>query len=94
MEIKNCTVIYEGCIVNVPGKDIEECLVVLNDYDRNTRKRVLKSVDESLKKLLPKAKSNTLTPKERKWFCDDVGIWFTEQVRTDKHEQYYQGQKN
>lgn len=91
MKIKDCTVIYEGCIVDVPGQHIQEGLVVLNDYDRYERTRVLKSVDESLKELLPKAKSNTLTAKEQKWFFDDVGIWFTEQVRTGKHEQYYHG---
>lgn len=90
MTIENCTVIYEGCIVEVSAEFITDGLEYLSTMDRNERKAALKAVDKSLEKLLPKIMNGSITPVERHNFCDDVGIWFVEQVRTGKHEQYQQ----
>lgn len=92
MKIKDCKIIYEGCIVDIKANAIKEGLEILNSFDRSTRRRTMKRTQKNLDSFISKIRSKLpVTDQEKQDFCDDVGIWFTEQVRTGKHEQYYHG---
>lgn len=92
MEIKYCRIIYEGCIVDVAAIAIKEGLDRLTALDRATRRRIMKRTQNNLDSFLSKIQRKLpVTDQEKQDFCDDVGIWFAEQVRNGKHEQYYHG---
>jgi len=92
METKDFKVIYEGCIVDVTATAIKEGLEILASFDRAERRRTMTRTQKNLDSFLSKIQMKLpVTDQEKQDFCDDVGIWFTEQVRTGKHKQYYQG---
>jgi len=69
-----------GMVVDVREEDMQSCLEWLTNASRAERRRVLQSVNRALANAARLVKSGYASERDLKDACNDVGIWFANEV--------------
>lgn len=71
-------------MIYAPTNDVHKAISLLKQYNQKERKSVIKSVNDSIKKLKPLVMSTKATEQEAMNCAQDITIWFANQILEGK----------
>ena len=77
---------YNGLIADIKKEHLDEQIEYLKHCNRPERKAILKSVEKCLATALKKGAR--MSPQELQDICNDIGVWFANEVFEGRAERY------
>ena len=80
---------YNGLIVDIREEDLQKAINILSCETTSGRSQILKSVDNSLQKVLKMVKEKKpISPQILKNTANDICIWFANEAMEGRAEKY------
>jgi ClpP class serine protease len=80
---------YNGLVADIHDQDLKDGIAVLSSESPESRKQILKSVENSLNEVIKKVKrQEPLSSQLLTDTANDIGLWFANEILEGRAEQY------